>query len=262
MKISGYQFQSCFGPYMERFIQEKRDAGYIYASEEWKLKHFDAFCVSEGITKPFLSRDLVKKWGKMREDEELVTCSARISIIRQFCLYLTSLGMDAYIPSHFYKAAKKVVHILSDDEIMAIFKALDTYTPAIKVSGFRRLAMEYKVLFRLIYCCGLRISEARQLRQEDVDLAHGIIRIMHSKGHKDRKVYLASDLTELLQIYTVSMEMIYDCKSEWFFPAREANKCLTNGTIDSQFRKSWAKTPYAAGCDRNPTVHCLRHSLE
>ena len=88
-----------------------------------------------------------------------------------------------------------------------------------------------------------------------------MIRIMHSKGHKDRKVYLADDLTELLQIYTVSMKTVYNCKSEWFFPAREAEKCLTNGTIDSQFRKRWAKTPYAAGCDRNPTVHCLRHSF-
>ena len=261
MKISGYQFQSCFGPYMEMFIQEKRDAGYIYDSEEWKLKHFDAFCVSEGIAEPFLSRELVKKWGTMRDGEEMVTCSARVSVIRQFCLYLTSLGMDAYIPARFYKSAKKVVHILSDDEIRAVFKAIDTYTPAIKVSGFHRLAMEYKVLFRLIYCCGLRISEARRLRQEDVDLEHGMIRIMHSKGHKDRKVYLADDLTELLQIYTVSMKTVYNCKSEWFFPAREAEKCLTNGTIDSQFRKRWAKTPYAAGCDRNPTVHCLRHSF-
>jgi len=57
------------------------------------------------------------------------------------------------------------------------------------------------------------------------------------------------------------MKTVYNCKSEWFFPAREAEKCLTNGTIDSQFRKRWAKTPYAAGCDRNPTVHCLRHSF-
>ena len=52
MKISGYQLQSCFAPYIEQFIQEKRAAGFIYESEEWKLKHFDAFCIEESVTEP------------------------------------------------------------------------------------------------------------------------------------------------------------------------------------------------------------------
>ena len=63
MKISGYQYQSCFSTYIEKFIQEKRDAGFVYESEEWKLKHFDAFCIEESVTEPCLSRELVKKWG-------------------------------------------------------------------------------------------------------------------------------------------------------------------------------------------------------
>ena len=104
MNISGYQYQSCFAPYIERFIQEKRAAGFIYESGEWKLKHFDAFCIEESVTAPCLSRELVMKWGTLRDGEALVTCSARMSIIRQFALFLTSLGMEAYIPSNFYKA--------------------------------------------------------------------------------------------------------------------------------------------------------------
>lgn len=63
VKISGYQFQSCFAPYIEMFLQEKRAAGFIYESEEWKLKHFDAFCMEGFVTEPRLSRDLVKKGG-------------------------------------------------------------------------------------------------------------------------------------------------------------------------------------------------------
>ena len=67
MKISGYQFQSCFAPYIEMFLQEKRAAGFIYESEEWKLKHFDAFCIEKSVIEPRLSRDLVKKWGTLRD---------------------------------------------------------------------------------------------------------------------------------------------------------------------------------------------------
>lgn len=102
MRISGYRYQSCFGPYIEGFIREKRNAGFNYESEEWKLKHFDAFCMEESVAEPVLTRDLVHKWGTMRDKEAMVTCSARISVLRQFALFLISLGVEAYIPSHFF----------------------------------------------------------------------------------------------------------------------------------------------------------------
>ena len=116
-------------------------------------------------------------------------------------MFLAPLGIEAYIPSNFYKAEKKVVHILPDAEIKAFFQEVDGYVPAVSVAGFSRLAAEYKVIFWLIYCCGLRISEARKLCWKDVDFKQGTIRILQSKGHKDRLIYMAEDLTELLQTY-------------------------------------------------------------
>lgn len=261
MKNIGYQFQSCFAPYIEKFIQEKRTAGFIYESEEWKLKRFDAFCIKENVTEPILTRELVQKWGTLRNGEALVTCSARISIIRQFALFLASLGIETYIPSNFYKVEKKVVHILSEAEIKAFFKEVDGYVPAIDIIGFQRLATEYKVIFRLIYCCGLRISEARKLCWNDVDLKQGTIRILQSKGHKDRLIYMADDLTELLNTYKKVLYNNYYCLSDWVFPARETDRCLSNVTIDKKFREFWALTPYAESCDKVPTVHCLRHTF-
>lgn len=88
-----------------------------------KLKHFDAFCVKESIIQPYLSRELVKKWGTLREGEALSTCSARTSITRQFALFIISLGEEAYIPSNFYKCEKRLVHVLSDDEISAFVRS-------------------------------------------------------------------------------------------------------------------------------------------
>lgn len=35
MKIAGYQYQSCFGTFIEEFIREKKEAGFVYESEEW-----------------------------------------------------------------------------------------------------------------------------------------------------------------------------------------------------------------------------------
>ena len=140
MKIIGYEYRSCFAPYIKQFLQEKRSVGFSYETEEWKLKHFDDFCVKESVIQPYLSRELVKKWGILREGEALSTCSARTSIIRQFALFMTSLGEEAYIPSNFYKCEKRLVHVLSDDEIAAFFHEIDHYSPEIKASSFLRLS--------------------------------------------------------------------------------------------------------------------------
>ena len=261
MKIIGYEYQSCFAPYIKQFLLEKRSVGFTYETEEWKLKHFDDFCVKESIIQPYLSRELVKKWGTLREGESLSTCSARISIIRQFALFMISLGEEAYIPSDFYKSEKRLVHILSDDEISALFHEIDNYSPEIRAVSFLRLSAEYKVIFRLIYCCGLRISEARKLKWNDADLEAGTLKIMHSKGHKDRLIYMSDDLAVLIKKYKTMLNDHHGCVSEWVFPARELERCLSSVTINAVFRRAWNATPYAKGCDKAPTVHSLRHSF-
>ena len=261
MQISRYDYQSCFGPYIRQFIQEKRAAGFIYGHEEWELKHFDSFCTEESITELNLSREVIQKWGALREGEALSTCSGRTSVLRQFAFFLISIGIPAHIPSGFHKSEKTVIHILTEPEISAIFEEIDNKVPAVNHPSFHRLSIEYKVIFRLIYCCGLRISEARKLRWKDVDLDHGTLRILHSKGYKDRLVYMADDLNELLKIYGETIHNTFCCYSEWVFPAREPEKCLSNGTIESQFRHAWLRTTYAADCDKSPTVHCLRHGF-
>ena len=63
MKIAGYQYGSCFGPYIQQFIEKKRSIGFVYEHEEWELKHFDQFCCEKSISEPSLSRTLVMEWG-------------------------------------------------------------------------------------------------------------------------------------------------------------------------------------------------------
>lgn len=261
MKFIGYEYQSCFAPYITQFLEEKRAVGFSYQTEEWKLKHFDSFCAAESVEQPFLTRELVKKWGTLREGDALSTCSARTSIIRQFALFMLSLGKEAYIPSDFYKREKRMVHIMSDTEISAFFHQVDIYSPGTNGLSFLRLSYEYKIIFRLIYCCGLRISEARKLHWNDIDLLQGTLSILHSKGHKDRLVYMQEDIKLLMTEYKAVMNDHYNCLSEWVFPAREADNCLSAATINTVFRNFWKLTPFAESCDRAPTVHSLRHGF-
>ena len=57
------------------------------------------------------------------------------------------------------------------------------------------------VLFRTIYACGLRCSEARLLRVADVDIDTGVLQIRDAKGGKDRQVPVSEALRERLAGY-------------------------------------------------------------
>ena len=54
--------------------------------------------------------------------------------------------------------------------------------------------MDTRVLFALGYGCGLRASEVVRLRVGDIDSAQGIIRVVQSKGRKDRNVMLSPEV--------------------------------------------------------------------
>ena len=261
MMIKDYRFQSCLAPYIEALILQKRLQGLKYDTEEYHLKHFDALCMSRNLSQPVISRDLIMVWGSIRDSEGRTYCSRRVSAVRQLTLYMQSQGIDAYVPANFYKRSHYVAHVLPDKEILEFFNAVDNYHPKSNASVFRRLSMEYRIMFRVIYCCGLRISEARKLKNTAVNLKEGSIRISQSKGKKDRLVYLAPDLLKLCIDYRNIMDTVYQLKSDWFFPARNPDLEFSVGSIDLKFRQFWAQTPYAVNCDRPPTVHCLRYSF-
>ena len=51
---------------------------------------------------------------------------SRMAAIKGFLIYLNTIGLEAYIPHAYIKAEKTIPYILSDSEIEAFFKALDT----------------------------------------------------------------------------------------------------------------------------------------
>lgn len=64
------------------------------------------------------------------------------------------------------------------------------------------------VFFRLLYSSGIRTTEARYLKREDVDLEHGVLNIRKSKGYDQHYVALHKSMTELLKQYDKMAESI------------------------------------------------------
>jgi len=106
---------------------------------------------------------------------------------------------------------------------------------------------------------GLRSSEARLLRPDDVDIDAGVLQVRDAKGGKDRQVPVSEPLRVRLAGY--SAELGGPPGWEWFFPGR-AGLPLTVGNIDKNFRRFlWQARISHGGRGRGPRVHDLRHTF-
>lgn len=255
-----YVRKSPVAHYIDGLLEEKRSLGYSYEFEEYLLNVFDNYCVEGGLTDPCFTRQFLEGWTKAWAGESPSYHSQRISFVRQLALYMNSLGMHAHVPTESVKKEIPIPHFLGFEERTAFFEALDGSPPRTACPYAWRMWNEYRVIFRLIYSCGLRNSEACHLKGGDVDYSRNSIFIRHSKGDKDRVVYLADDMSELLALYRRYILQTIGNEPEWLFPSRDLSKPVHKSTIDMRFNQVWAKTPYAESCGKKPTVHCLRHS--
>ncbi|MDA8134007.1 MAG: site-specific integrase [Desulfobacteraceae bacterium] len=100
--------------------------------------------------------------------------------------------------------------------------------------------------------CGLRASEVFKLSWSQVDLEHGILNIINSKG-KDRSVHMSEQLKEMMQLKTKGKP------NELVWPGRE-NKI--SGQISQVFRKVADQLFNKDITDRRErvTFHSLRHT--
>lgn len=252
---------SVLAPYISGLIEEKRQLGYSYQFEEYLLNVFDHYCVKNSLESPCFDRKFLEGWLVVNGKEGSSYHSQRISFVRQLALYMNTLGIAAYIPVESVKKEVAVPHFLSKEERIAFFYALDRSVPKTTASYSWRLWNEYRVIFRLLYSCGMRNSEACLLRTEDVSFDAGALTVRHSKGDKDRLVYFSDDTGEMLsQYYSYITEML-GYVPYWFFPSRFPEKPLHKSTLDAQFNKAWGSTVFSVSCNKKPTVHCLRHSF-
>jgi integrase len=122
---------------------------------------------------------------------------------------------------------------------------------------FRHLVMP--VLFRTIYACGLRASEARLLRVADVDIDTGVLQIRAAKGNKDRQTPVSEPLRARLADYHAGV--VGRTGGEWFFPGTTGGP-LTLGNLDKNFRRFlWQARISHGGRGHGPRVHDLRHTF-
>ena len=164
-----------------------------------------------------------------------------------FLLRVTLRRHDLAAEIYHLKEPQKVPLVLSRDEVRRLLAA----APGLKL----------RAMLSLAYGCGLRAGEVVRLKVGDIDSAQGIIRIVQSKGRKDRNVMLPAEVLGLLRDWWKERPARQDAgvalADRWLFPSRVGRHCLTT----RQFARLFRATVAAAGIRKPVTLHTLRHSF-
>jgi len=242
---------------MDSFITQKRAVGYKYDSMEGSLRRFIRFAESRGLASPCLSQELISDYCMRHPTETPKTHANRCSDLRQFASFLNLNGFGAFVPA----APRKILsdftpYIFTHDEMSRIFSAVDS----IKFNARYNCAEVYPVLFRVLYGCGLRVSEALDLRLRDVDLKSGVLIIRNSKFNKSRLVAMSSSLVEACSQLSDAIHMLSG-SDDYFFKNRDGSR-RNKGTVSKQFRELlWASGIHYRGKGHGPRLHDVRHSF-
>lgn len=252
-------FRSKLRTDIEAFIIQKRAAGYPYLTSAKVLGYLDTMAAKNYPDCMELSKEICDAWIDECSKLHPNTLARRVTPVRQFGKYLVGTGKSAYIiPGGVpHKQVHYDAHVFTEKELKAFFSSIDKCRKS-PFSPYRCYVIP--VIFRLLFTCGLRSSEARLLSVSDIDLLTGKIFIRKSKGWEARIIYVSTDMLELLCRYNSIINQ-YLPEREAFFPNHKGDY-YSNNTLDIWFHEFWDALPEASVTKGNaPRVHDLRHSF-
>ena len=206
-----------------RNFSGKTIKSYVYATENF-LNYTKNKSLNEDSLKDYL-QVLIKKQNPS-------TVSSNISAIEFF--FEKVLNNRIKLPHP--KRNKTLPEILTKDEI----KKLIDVTNNIK----------HKLIIKLLYGCGLRVSGLINLRKEDFNFNESLLKIKLAKGRKDRFVKIPASLKEEISKYIDLMN------SEIVFQSARGGKLATK-TIQLIIKNAARKTDIK----KEVYPHLLRHSF-
>lgn len=243
------------------YVDHKHSLGFKYSyHEQSRVNHMLAFIYANSKSDPVLALqpELVNAYASKKGNESARNLHTRQSHIRQFALFLNLKGIPAYVyPKELVKTTEDFVpYIFTKDEIGRILHVADEIGP--NKNKFVNTPYIYPAVFRMLYGCGLRVSEALALKREHVDLNSAVLIIMNGKNNVSRLVPISESLRQYLMVYDSKIER---AENQYFFPALR-NERYSPQTILNQFRSLEKKAGIAQLSNgKYPRLHDLRHTF-
>jgi integrase/recombinase XerD len=198
-----------------------------------------------------LTQDLIEEYFSEQLERNKNTVNMYLGAWRHYINYLTYKGIThGFKPIPFYKKTKRVINVLTPEEIDLIFAVK---LPPRKYRGRLTTRHDYVTMsiVRFLALTGCRVNEALSLRKKDVNLAKNECWFLETKTGVPRKGFIPSSLAERIQ------ELTKDSKDEDFvFQSMEGGKIAPG-----QFYVELQRIAKISGVKKHVNPHLFRHSL-
>lgn len=250
-------FTGPFTPMCELFVSQKRAIGLVYNTQAKRLRQFDNFCKCYDISNFEITEEIATAYCVRLPNENDNSRRDRVYIMRTFAEFLVSQGYPSYIlPETPKRVAAHMPYIFTKDEIGRLFERIDLLEPTNFTTGH----LMFPLLFRVLYGCGLRISETLSLLKQDVDVDAGILHINHGKNDRERIVPMSDSLLAKCLIFLTEVHSdtpddmpLFYTKNRTAFSRHAIGRALRNYLWD-------VGIPYQ-GKDVGPRIHDIRHTF-
>jgi len=137
------------------------------------------------------------------------------------------------------KRPKALPIVLTKNEILKIFNVVSN--------------VKHKLMLKLMYSAGLRLSELVHLKVKDIELNQNLGWVRNGKGNKDRPFIIADKLKQEIFKYIEDNKLNHD---DWLFEGNKRTH-ICQRTVQEIIRKATRK----ANIKKNIHPHTLRHSF-
>jgi site-specific recombinase XerD len=181
--------------------------------------------------------------GQHQHGRSWATINRRLNALKHFfdfCLDQQLVGGNPVKPSHFVRRGRPLPKALAQEQVQQLFTQITH-------------PMD-RALFLVMLRCGLRVSEAAQLKLDHIDWEQQALHIVQGKGRKDRRVYLSPDALASIQ-QCLAQHPGARAQGYVFWNRKRAQQPLSIKAIQKKMER------YAKAAGITASCHSLRHTF-
>lgn len=242
---------------MQEYLVLRRRLGFKLHKAGKALPAFVTFMEQQRAS--VITSQLALTWAQQPTSVQPAEWAYRLSMVRGFARHRsatdprTQIPPDGLLP---YRPKRARPYLYSDEEIRRLLHA------ALALSANWKLRRwTYYCLFGLLSVSGLRISEARDLTLQDVDLQAGVLTIRGAKFGKSRLIPVHASTRRVLADYLARRARQWAGRpvSSYVFVSSRGNR-LDGGDIRRTFYAVSRQIGLrGVAAHHGPRLHDLRH---
>jgi integrase len=237
------------------YLALRRGLGFKLRHETWWLPDFVAFLDTHGSST--ITTDLAVRWAQQPPDADPSWWAKKLGSIRRFAHYYQGWDPRTEVPPADLlprRLRRLDPHIYSDAELTALLhEARRLPDPLTSAS--------YTTILGLLAAAGMRVGEALQLDEQDIDWRQSVLTLRHSKFGKTRLVPVHHSTTAALHAYVQIRDRLCPRRpTPSFFVSRVGTRVI-HQNFHHVFLRLLRRCGIDRGGPRRPRLHDLRHTF-